>query len=224
MTGFLPWWATALALGTLTVGYWLSVRRPLGVSGVLSRFTRVGEELEFDRGVAAVNDGDQAALEDELLALTREAFGHVGDDRAEAAQAVPVAAAPGALAPTGVMEPATPATAAGRGCAPVPPLGAHLTFLATLVAGGALVALARGSWGAGLGPDFTALVATGPASLGVLAGGGLLVGFGTSLCGGCSAGHGLTGTGRLMPGSLLSTGAFFAAAVATALLLAWRVG
>jgi uncharacterized membrane protein YedE/YeeE len=117
------------------------------------------------------------------------------------------------------MEPATTVTASGRACAPVPPLGAHLTFLAMLVVGGALVALARGSWGAGLGAGFAARVAAGPAGLTALAGGGVLVGFGAAMCGGCSAGHGLTGTGRLMPGSLVSTCVFFAAAVATALLL-----
>jgi hypothetical protein len=220
VNGFLPWWGTALALGALTVGYWIVVRRPLGVSGVLSRFTRVGEELEFDRGVAAVTGVDQAALEAEMLAMTLEAFGDTGENRP--AQAPP--AAPGAEAAAGVMEPAAHASVTGRACAPVPPLGAHFTFLAMLVAGGALVALLRGSWGAGLGAEFAARIAGGPGSLGVLAGGGLLIGFGTALCGGCSAGHGLTGTGRLMPGSLVSTGVYFAAAVATALLLSGRAG
>jgi uncharacterized membrane protein YedE/YeeE len=187
---------------------------------VLARFTRVGEELEFDRGVAAVTGVDQAALEAEMLAMTLEAFGNTGEHRADPA----AARTSGAEASAGAMEPAAHASAIGRACAPVPPLGAHLTFLAMLVAGGALVALLRGSWGAGLGADLPARIAGGPASLGVLAGGGLLVGFGTALCGGCSAGHGLTGTGRLMPGSLVSTGVFFAAAVATALLLSGRAG
>jgi len=220
VNGFLPWWGTALALGALTVGYWVVVRRPLGVSGVLARFTRVGEELEFDRGVAAVTDVDQAALEAEMLAMTLEAFGNVGESPPDLVTAAP----PGATAAAGPMEPAAHASVTGRACAPVPPLGAHFTFLAMLVAGGALVALLRGSWGAGLGADLPARIAGGPGNLGVLAGGGLLVGFGTALCGGCSAGHGLTGTGRLMPGSLVSTGVYFATAVATALLLSGMNG
>ena len=220
MNGFLPWWGTALALGALTVGYWVVVRRPLGVSGVLARFTRVGEELEFDRGVAAVTDVDQAALEAAMLAMTLEAFGNVGESPPDLFAAAP----PGATVAAGPMEPAAHASVTGRACAPVPPLGAHFTFLAMLVAGGALVALLRGSWGAGLGADLPARIAGGPGNLGVLAGGGLLVGFGTALCGGCSAGHGLTGTGRLMPGSLVSTGVYFATAVATALLLSGMNG
>jgi hypothetical protein len=92
-----------------------------------------------------------------------------------------------------------------------------------LVVGGALAALLRGTWGAGLGEAFARHVTPGPAGLAALAGGGVLVGFGTAMCGGCSAGHGLTGTGRLMPGSLVSTGAFFAAAVAVAVALAWSL-
>jgi len=218
VSGYLPWWTTALALGTLTVGYWIAVRRPLGVSGVLARFTRVTEELEFDRGVAAVNGADQAALEAEMLVLTQEAFGDLGGPLAVDAPSTASDERPAG----GVMEPASTVATAGRACAPVPPLGAHLTFLAMLVLGGALVAVARGSWGAGLGAAFTARFAAAPQGLGALAGGGLLVGFGAAMCGGCSAGHGLTGAGRLMPGSLVSTGVFFAAAVATALLLGWR--
>jgi uncharacterized membrane protein YedE/YeeE len=62
-------------------------------------------------------------------------------------------------------------------------------------------------------------VAAGPGGLAVLAGGGMLVGFGTAMCGGCSAGHGLTGSARLFPGSLLSTAVFFGTAVAVSLLL-----
>lgn len=218
MSGYLPWWGTALALGTLPVCYWIALRRPLGVSGVLARFTRVREELEFDRGVAAVNNFDQSALEAEMLALTREAFGDRGGLLAVDAPFTPGDARPAA----GVMEPARTVATAGRACAPVPPLASHLTFLAMLVLGGAVVALLRGSWGAGFGAAFTAQFAAGPAGLAALAGGGVMVGFGAAMCGGCSAGHGLTGAGRLMPGSLVSTGVFFAAAVATALLLGWR--
>jgi uncharacterized protein len=219
MSGFLPWWLAALALGSITVGYWIAVRRPLGVSGVLARFTRVREELEFDRGVDAVNQADRTALEAELMALTLEAFGTVDAPLAETAPAAAGGVAPGA----GAMEPAAHAADAGRACAPVPSLGAHLSFLAMLIVGGALAAMLRGTWGAGLGEAFARHLAPGPAGLAALAGGGVLVGFGTAMCGGCSAGHGLTGTGRLMPGSLVSTGVFFAAAVAVAVALGWRL-
>lgn len=46
--------------------------------------------------------------------------------------------------------------------------------------------------------------------------GGALVGFGTSLAGGCTSGHGLVGCARARPTSLVVTAAFFGTAVAVA--------
>lgn len=46
-------------------------------------------------------------------------------------------------------------------------------------------------------------------------GGGLLVGFGTRLAGGCTSGHGVCGLSRLSPRSMVATGVFMAAAVVT---------
>jgi hypothetical protein len=74
MTSFWPFWIVAPALGALTVGYWITLRRPLGVAGVLARFSRLREEAEFDRG-AAVLQAEQAALEAAMAALTAEEFG-----------------------------------------------------------------------------------------------------------------------------------------------------
>lgn len=241
MTGYWPFWAVAPALAAITVGYWIVLRRPLGVSGVLSRFSRPREEAEFDRGVAVLQ-ADQAALEAAMAAMTAEAFGPPPGDP-EAGAPGPAAAggfdgnaalavAPGTEwpAPPSAPEAAAPAPAAlepaapqGRVCAPTPRLGVHLTFLLALAAGGLLTALVRGTFGAGYGPSFAALVGAGPGGLAALAVGGLLVGFGGSLCGGCTAGHGLTGCSRLMPGSLVATATFFAAAAGTSFLLAGRV-
>ena len=52
-----------------------------------------------------------------------------------------------------------------------------------------------------------------PASLLVVAGAGLLVGFGTRLANGCTSGHGVCGIARLSPRSLVATGVFMAAAI-----------
>jgi uncharacterized protein len=45
--------------------------------------------------------------------------------------------------------------------------------------------------------------------------GGLLVGYGTSMCGGCTSGHGVCGIARWSARSLAATGVFMVAAVAT---------
>jgi uncharacterized membrane protein YedE/YeeE len=56
--------------------------------------------------------------------------------------------------------------------------------------------------------------------------GGMLVGFGTRLGGGCTSGHGVCGLSRLSPRSLMATAAFMATglvtvAVANRLGLGW---
>jgi len=72
-----------------------------------------------------------------------------------------------------------------------------LAFIAGLVGLPALYALIKAA---------PALTVTG--SLPVLVAGGLLVGFGTRLGGGCTSGHGVCGMSRLSPRSLVATGAF----------------
>src|SRR5512133_1568942 len=218
MTSFWPFWVTAPALGAITVGYWILLRRPLGVSGVLARFSRVHEELEVDRGFKAL-EADRADLEAAMLAMTAEAFGIAPEEQEASLEgpgaprdptsidpAVAPAAAPGATPP--VFE-----APAGRVCAPTPMLWEHAIFLVAIVAGGLLASLVRGSFAAPTGASFSRVMGSGAGGLAWLAAGGVLVGFGTSLCGGCTAGHGLTGSGRLMPGSLVSAAIFFATAV-----------
>jgi uncharacterized protein len=52
-----------------------------------------------------------------------------------------------------------------------------------------------------------------PTSLIVVAGAGLLVGFGTRLANGCTSGHGVCGIARLSPRSITATAVFMAAAI-----------
>ena len=74
-----------------------------------------------------------------------------------------------------------------------------------------------------MGPGFRDLVTADTATMvALLFAGGVLVGFGTRLAGGCSSGHGLSGCGRLRPVSLVATAVFFGTAVAVSFLL-WKV-
>jgi hypothetical protein len=224
MTAYWPFWLTAPALGTITVGYWILLRRPLGVSGVLARFSRVREEAAVDRGFAAL-DADRAQLEAAMLAMTQEAFG-IAPEEDEASLEGPVAPpSTNTFDPAIAQQPdSTPVfeQPKGRACAATPSLREHAVFLVALVVGGLVASLARGSFGAMSAPGagFSHAFAPGAGGLLALAGGGVLVGFGTALCGGCTAGHGLTGCGRLMPGSLVSTAVFFATAVGVSFLIA----
>lgn len=79
-------------------------------------------------------------------------------------------------------------------------------FLAGLLGGAALAALALGRAPA----EFQ--------SWPVLVVAGLLVGFGTRLGGGCTSGHGVCGASRLSQRSLVATASFLAAGVVTVAL------
>ncbi len=61
-------------------------------------------------------------------------------------------------------------------------------------------------------------------SLPLLAAGGLLVGFGTRLGGGCTSGHGVCGVARLSPRSLVATLVFMAAGFAATFVVRHLVG
>ena len=63
-----------------------------------------------------------------------------------------------------------------------------------------------------------------PGSWTLIAAGGLLVGFGTRLAGGCTSGHGVCGIARLSPRSIVATGVFMAAAVATVAVMRHVIG
>jgi uncharacterized membrane protein YedE/YeeE len=110
---------------------------------------------------------------------------------------------------------------------------ALLVLLSGRIAGisgivGGLIALRRGdiAWRlafvAGLLAAPIAMVLAGrplapriDAGMGLLLVAGLLVGLGTRYGSGCTSGHGVCGLSRLSPRSLVATGAFMAAGIAT---------
>lgn len=95
--------------------------------------------------------------------------------------------------------------------------GWRLPFLGGLLLGGALSALAGGGWAPiwELGM-LDARIGLGPAGkLAWMFGGGLLIGFGTRLAGGCTSGHGIFGLANLERASLEATLAFMGAGIVT---------
>lgn len=92
--------------------------------------------------------------------------------------------------------------------------GWRIFFLVGLIAGAAAVQLISGS------PVTTEI----PASIGVLALAGLLVGVGTRMGSGCTSGHGVCGLGRRSARSLVSTFTFMAVGIATVFLMRHGIG
>ena len=76
---------------------------------------------------------------------------------------------------------------------------------------------------------YAALAGAGPpiaitSSTWLLIAGGLLVGFGTRLGGGCTSGHGVAGIARLSPRSIVATCVFVATAMATVFVTRHGIG
>src|SRR5687768_9771675 len=182
---------------------WLLTGRLMAVSG---RFTALVNRVRFD----APEPAPEMTQEELMLALqaaTAEEFG-----------AGAVEAAPG-----------TSDVGCGRSLAPASENVSlprprrtqnHLAFFAALLVGGFVAAFLDGRFtldsalaSNGLrafAGDFTPLA---------LLGGGLLVGFGTRMAGGCTSGHGLCGVSRFQAGSMAATAVFFGAGIAVALLV-----
>ena len=97
----------------------------------------------------------------------------------------------------------------------------RLPFLGGLLAGGVLSALLAGGWSPlwDLGM-FDSEVGWGPiGKLGWMFVGGLLIGFGTRLAGGCTSGHGIFGLSNFEVPSLVATLSFMATGIITTNLL-----
>jgi uncharacterized membrane protein YedE/YeeE len=88
-------------------------------------------------------------------------------------------------------------------------IGWRVLFVAGLLVGGALFAVLHPA----------ALAVELPPSTGVTLAGGLLVGVGTRLSGGCTSGHGVCGISRLSVRSIAATLTFLAAGMLTVFLV-----
>ncbi|MBT8484351.1 MAG: YeeE/YedE family protein [Phycisphaerales bacterium] len=101
----------------------------------------------------------------------------------------------------------------------------RLPFLGGLVLGGVVSAVAGGGWRPmwDLGM-FDTVVGWGPAGkVAWMFAGGLLIGLGTRIAGGCTSGHGIFGNSNLQPASVVATLSFLASGIAVSALV-YRMG
>jgi uncharacterized membrane protein YedE/YeeE len=191
-----PGWLGGGALAVVMILHWYGVGRMMAVSG---RVNAIVDRLRFSRDDENA-DQDAEMTEEELLAAIRaETTARFGSD----ALTTPTAADP-----------------VEKKRAPQPFLTHPLMFVA-MAAGGLFATMAGGSPTFMLRGDGFAALVGGSQSLAsvVLLFGGVLVGFGTRMAGGCTSGHGLCGVSRGQRGSLLATCAFFGAGVVTSFAL-----
>jgi hypothetical protein len=217
MSNYWPWWAGAIGLALVTINYTLATDRSLGVSSAWDRVLHWRAERRLERLDFQVTD--DRALVDALAAATAEQFG-----TRPGAPTAPDAACGDAQTHSQDVGPTAVETAPVASLRPAP-LVTQAALLLSIFLGGWVAAVTAGRFELrfDMGNGFRELVTDNPTTMiGVLFVGGVLVGFGTRLAGGCSSGHGLSGCGRLRPVSILATAVFFGAAVVVSFLL-WKV-
>ena len=97
----------------------------------------------------------------------------------------------------------------------------RLPFIAGLVLGGFLSAVTGGGWAPTMALGmFDQVIKFGSAGkLAWMFTGGLFIGFGTRLAGGCTSGHGIFGLSNLEPSSLVTTLSFMGGGIVTTQLI-----
>lgn len=217
MTGYWPWWAGAAGLALTTITYAVTTDRSFGVSGAWDRVLHWRAERRVER----VNEqfADERVLAEALAMAAADQFG-----AGSAAPAAHPAPHGDARAPRqDVRPPASPSPSVAS-LLPAP-LVSQAALLLSIFVGGWVAAVTAGRFQLRLdmGDAFGQIVTDKPIEMiGALFVGGVLVGFGTRLAGGCSSGHGLNGCGRLQPVSIVATAVFFATGVLVSFLL-WKV-
>ncbi|HEX2735874.1 MAG TPA: YeeE/YedE thiosulfate transporter family protein [Polyangiaceae bacterium] len=199
------WWVSGTALAAVMLLHWLLTRRLMAVSGrVTALVDRVRHGAHEDPGLS----------HEELIRAIQEATALEFDTLPTADSSEAVATSEDEAAPTSGFVPSVPQERPRT-------LASHGLFLGAIVVGGFVAALQTGRFHL-RGLDTVSLqpLGGGP-TLGLLLIGGALVGFGTRMAGGCTSGHGLCGTSRFQPGSLLATACFFGAGIVTSFAIRW---
>jgi len=191
-----PWWLGGLALAGLTIFFRLATSKPLGVSGSWYQVAYWRQQQEKAQAEKALNQ-NQSATADAMMAAALAEFGEDALDEAMS----------GSSKAVGASKPAARSTTV--------PWTAHLVFLLCMFLGGLLWAFYTGNFQIQmqLSDLHTQLSGTGWKMFFVLFVGGLFVGVGTQMAGGCSSGHGLSGCSNLSRASIIATVFFFGTAV-----------
>lgn len=201
------WWIGALALGSFAVLFSLLTGKPLGVSGSWLSIARRRDDAML-RKSAEDFAGDQQQINDDLLAMTMAEFGDdvvVDNPQRRSGEAN-----------------AAPAAGEQVKRQDYTPWTVHVVFLVTMFLGSYLATLyttGEFHFSMQLSPIHAKIFENPGESWLALLFGGMMVGFGTQMAGGCTSGHGLSGCAQLVPASLFSTMVFFGSGIVLTLFM-----
>ncbi len=205
MIEYWTWWIGALGLFGVCLAYFLLVGRLLGVSGSWAKVVGWRE----NRMLQQASQEFTSNQEDMSSALMAETLAEFGEDALQELQSEsPATEVAANKVDVNELESSTPWTA-------------HLAFLLCMFIGAFVTAYLSGQFE--LRYELSAVHSrifgdTWEVWLALLFG-GMMVGFGTQMAGGCSSGHGLSGCARLIPASLLATIVFMVSAVFLSMLM-----
>ncbi len=207
MDPYLPWWVTAILLAAITLGFYLTLNRTLGVSGFWTRVV----VPSLSGGEGEVDDlfrKNPKMLNDALMAATVAEYG-----KEEVSKYISSRHGATDINPKTVLAPRVPRSVL-------------IMFLIMLVVGGLIGAIIKNKLGfqLTLGDVHTKLYGSGIATPIMLFFGGLMVGFGTQMAGGCTTGHGLSGFSRFVPSSMIATMIFFTSAIVFSMIASFFGG
>ena len=200
------WWIGGAALGLFAVVFSLLTGKPLGVSGSWLSIARRKDDAIL-KASAEVLDADPDQVKDDLMAMTMAEFGEdIVDDipqRREGEADAVITDEPK------LKQDFTPWTV-------------HVLFLVTMFIGSYIAMITTVgdfAWSLELSPLHNKIFENDGEAWIALLFGGMMVGFGTQMAGGCTSGHGLSGSAQLIPASLLSTAIFFGSATLLTILM-----
>ena len=209
LTEYWPWWLGGSLIAFISIAYYHFLGVPCGVSGTFGKVVHWKSEAEALALEQRMRD-NAAQVEQKMMAQALAELDNLPEEMRREVEAE-----------LKVAQQANPRSAANTNTPLRPHPSAHLLFLVSLAAGGFIAALVSGkfalSWD--MGVTYTRFFGTGISEWLVLFTGGMLVGFGTHMAGGCTMGHGITGNSSLQPGSFIATAAFFGTAVLLSFLL-----
>jgi uncharacterized membrane protein YedE/YeeE len=197
-TLYWTWWQGGLGLAFVAIGYHLTLGKTFGFSGMWEGilYKRETENLADASSLAEDEDAFMAAM----LAATEAAMAE--DEVAPGGEQLTAA------------DPAEPAAAATG-------WWSNLAFAIAVFLGGLAAAVSTDAVQLNLlpGPVYKGFFGDGLAALLILLVGGVMIGFGTRMGGGCTSGHGLNGCGRLQIACMVATASFFGAGIAVSWML-----
>lgn len=203
MTEYWPWWMGALGLGGVSILYLVLVGRLLGVSGSWAKVVSWKENREIEKANEALVE-DQDAMGSAFMAETLAEFGEGALEELKGEEPEEAGSQP---APAS-LEATTPWTV-------------HLVFLLSMLVGSLVTAYLYGQFEfrLDLSDVHSQIFGTTWEVWVALLAGGVMVGFGTQMAGGCTSGHGLSGCARLIPASILATVVFMVSAIFLSMLM-----